>query len=265
MDAPYFGCSASASFEIPMWVRVEELTTEERAKFDKEEEEREVQRVVWRKVLTRKREEEPASKKDSKEDGEENERTSDTVDEEEEINRENAKHVQKQEEREAIEEIERRPEGAEKKNAIAAVGDVAVRECLAPKSSQTLKQEQPEIAEKASKEVEVIQVGELSSGKKDRSVDTTGTNAEVDTAKSNKLSIGSAPQVGKEDPEGLVTKRQIDDGCWAESVNANLRNVNTTDAEEVTGKADSVQTSSQQDSGQGSEDLEEGELINLGD
>lgn len=139
LDAPYFGCSASAPFEIPMWVRVEELTTEERARYDKEEKKREAQRVIWRKELARKRREKDASKKGGKEDGEEKVNDSDVVDEGEGSAGENMTLDLTQDEGEGTEDAERSKKGVTKKNVKISNEDVALKEYLTPESPQSNK------------------------------------------------------------------------------------------------------------------------------
>mmetsp|Transcript_34450 Transcript_34450/g.83360 ORF Transcript_34450/g.83360 Transcript_34450/m.83360 type:complete len:475 (-) Transcript_34450:217-1641(-) len=69
LDEPYFGSSASASFEIPMWVKLDELTPEERSNYDEEDKKREAQRAIWRRELAEKAaaEEEAAKNKAEKE------------------------------------------------------------------------------------------------------------------------------------------------------------------------------------------------------
>lgn len=61
-----------------MWVRVEELTAEERARYDGEEKEREARRVVWRKELAQKAEED-ALKKEGQEERKGKDQHADTV------------------------------------------------------------------------------------------------------------------------------------------------------------------------------------------
>jgi len=66
LDEPYFGSSATANYEIPVWVKVEELTPEEKVKYDEEEKKREEQRAIWAKELaerTAKEEEEKRRRK----------------------------------------------------------------------------------------------------------------------------------------------------------------------------------------------------------
>lgn len=57
LDEPYFGRRPKASFKVPMWVRVDELTEEEKAKYDEVEKKREEQRTLWKKEMEKKREE----------------------------------------------------------------------------------------------------------------------------------------------------------------------------------------------------------------
>ena len=57
LDEPYFGRRPKASFKVPMWVRVDELTEEEKAKYDEVEKKREEQRALWKKEMEKKREE----------------------------------------------------------------------------------------------------------------------------------------------------------------------------------------------------------------
>ena len=51
LDAPYFGRRPKASFKVPVWVRVDELTAEEKEKYDEVEKKREEQRAQWKKDL----------------------------------------------------------------------------------------------------------------------------------------------------------------------------------------------------------------------
>ncbi|KAL7538127.1 hypothetical protein ACHAXR_008310, partial [Thalassiosira sp. AJA248-18] len=80
LEEPYFGSSASASFEVPTWVRVEDLTPVERARYDDEEKKKEAQRVIWRKELAEKAEEAEKAKKESQEGIKENEEKNDNAD-----------------------------------------------------------------------------------------------------------------------------------------------------------------------------------------
>jgi len=57
LDEPYFGRSPKASFKVPIWVRVDELTEEEKATYDEVEKEREEQRASWKKEMERRRDE----------------------------------------------------------------------------------------------------------------------------------------------------------------------------------------------------------------
>ena len=58
LDEPYFGSSATASFKIPMWVRIDELTDEERNIYDEAEGKKKKQRLIWQKELAARNEEE---------------------------------------------------------------------------------------------------------------------------------------------------------------------------------------------------------------
>jgi len=58
LDEPYFGSSPTASFKIPMWVRIDELTDEERNIYDEEEGKKKKQRLIWQKELAARNEEE---------------------------------------------------------------------------------------------------------------------------------------------------------------------------------------------------------------
>ena len=58
LDEPYFGSSATASFKIPMWVRIDELTDAERNVYDEEEGKKKKQRLIWQKELAARNEEE---------------------------------------------------------------------------------------------------------------------------------------------------------------------------------------------------------------
>ena len=64
LDEPYFGPSPTATYKIPMWVNITELTEEERLVYDAEEKKKEEQRIIWRKELERKQAEEDARKKE---------------------------------------------------------------------------------------------------------------------------------------------------------------------------------------------------------
>ena len=57
LDEPYFGRSPKASFQIPMWVRVDELTEEEKAKYDEEKKKKEEQRALWKKQMEKSKDE----------------------------------------------------------------------------------------------------------------------------------------------------------------------------------------------------------------
>lgn len=57
LDEPYFGRRPKASFKVPIWVRVDELTEEEKAKYDEVEKKREEQRALWKKEMEQRREE----------------------------------------------------------------------------------------------------------------------------------------------------------------------------------------------------------------
>ena len=59
-DEVYFGNSPYAAFTIPTWVRVADLSPEERAKYDEQEKKNEEERARWRKELAENR----ASEKD---------------------------------------------------------------------------------------------------------------------------------------------------------------------------------------------------------
>ncbi|KAL9187697.1 hypothetical protein ACHAXT_006075 [Thalassiosira profunda] len=74
-DEPYFGSAATAKFAIPTWVRVEDLTAEERATYLLEEEKRDEQRAIWRRELAAKAAAEAAA---TKEEGGGEEETNDT-------------------------------------------------------------------------------------------------------------------------------------------------------------------------------------------
>ena len=67
LDEPYFGRRPKASFKVPMWVRVDELTEEEKAKYDEVEKKREEQRALWKKEMEKKREEADKESAQSKE------------------------------------------------------------------------------------------------------------------------------------------------------------------------------------------------------
>ena len=54
-DEVYFGNSPYAAFTIPTWVRVGDLSPEERAKYDEQEKKNEETRARWRKELAEKR------------------------------------------------------------------------------------------------------------------------------------------------------------------------------------------------------------------
>lgn len=51
LDAPYFGRRPKASFKVPVWVRVDELTAEEKEKYDEVEKKRDEQRAQWKKEM----------------------------------------------------------------------------------------------------------------------------------------------------------------------------------------------------------------------
>ena len=57
LDEPYFGRSPTASFKVPIWVRVDELTEEEKAKYDEVENKRVEQRAFWKKQMEKRRDE----------------------------------------------------------------------------------------------------------------------------------------------------------------------------------------------------------------
>lgn len=57
LDEPYFGRRPKASFKVPIWVRVDELTEEEKAAYDEVEKKREEQRALWKKEMEKRREE----------------------------------------------------------------------------------------------------------------------------------------------------------------------------------------------------------------
>jgi len=57
VDEPYFGRRPKASFKVPIWVRVDELTEEEKSKYDEVEKHREEQRALWKKEMEKRREE----------------------------------------------------------------------------------------------------------------------------------------------------------------------------------------------------------------
>lgn len=46
MGEPYFGSSPSASFVVPMWVKVSELTEEEKLKYEEVEKKKEEERLA---------------------------------------------------------------------------------------------------------------------------------------------------------------------------------------------------------------------------
>ena len=55
LDEPYFGVNPSASFQIPMWMRVDELTADEREKYDADEKKKDGQRAVWKEEMEKKK------------------------------------------------------------------------------------------------------------------------------------------------------------------------------------------------------------------
>lgn len=59
-DEVYFGNSPYAAFTIPTWVKVADLSPEERAKYDEQEKKNEETRARWRKELAEKRANEKA-------------------------------------------------------------------------------------------------------------------------------------------------------------------------------------------------------------
>lgn len=65
LDEPYYGRSPRAYFKIPIWVRVDELTEEEKAIYDEEEKYREEQRALWKKDLEKSRDDDEAAKEES--------------------------------------------------------------------------------------------------------------------------------------------------------------------------------------------------------
>ena len=64
LDEQYFGPSPTATYKIPIWVNITELTEEERIVYDAEEKKKEEQRIIWRKEMERKQAEEDAKKKE---------------------------------------------------------------------------------------------------------------------------------------------------------------------------------------------------------
>ncbi len=64
---PYFGRRPKASFKVPIWVRVDDLTEEEKAAYDEVEKERGEQRALWKKEMEKRREEADKESAQSKE------------------------------------------------------------------------------------------------------------------------------------------------------------------------------------------------------
>jgi len=54
LDIPYFGSSPNGTFKIPTWVKVSELTEEERNVYNAEEMRKDEQRLIWKKELEKK-------------------------------------------------------------------------------------------------------------------------------------------------------------------------------------------------------------------
>jgi len=54
LDIPYFGNSPNGTFKILTWVKVSELTEEEKKVYDEEEKRKEEQRLIWKKELEKK-------------------------------------------------------------------------------------------------------------------------------------------------------------------------------------------------------------------
>ncbi len=67
LDEPYFGRRPKASFKVPIWVRVDELTEAEKAAYDEVEKKREEQRALWKKEMEKRREEADKESAQSKE------------------------------------------------------------------------------------------------------------------------------------------------------------------------------------------------------
>jgi hypothetical protein len=57
LDEPYFGRRPKSSFKVPIWVRVDELTEDEKATYDEVEKKREEQRALWKKEMEKRRDE----------------------------------------------------------------------------------------------------------------------------------------------------------------------------------------------------------------
>mmetsp|Transcript_11614 Transcript_11614/g.17771 ORF Transcript_11614/g.17771 Transcript_11614/m.17771 type:complete len:219 (-) Transcript_11614:36-692(-) len=64
---PYFGRRPKASFKVPIWVRVNDLTEEEKAAYDEVEKKRGEQRALWKKEMEKRREEADKESAQSKE------------------------------------------------------------------------------------------------------------------------------------------------------------------------------------------------------
>jgi hypothetical protein len=82
---PYFGSSPTASFVVPMWVKVSELTEEEKLKYEEVEKKKEEERLAWRNAMEERR----ASEVDAKEDADENDMNDDSSDEDDDRNESN--------------------------------------------------------------------------------------------------------------------------------------------------------------------------------
>ncbi|KAL7516113.1 hypothetical protein ACHAWX_001166 [Stephanocyclus meneghinianus] len=55
LGEPYFGSGPTASFQIPMWVRISDLTEEEKLRYEEAERKKEDKRMAWKKAIEERR------------------------------------------------------------------------------------------------------------------------------------------------------------------------------------------------------------------
>lgn len=78
LDEPYFGSSPSASFKVPVWVKISDLTEDEKLKYEEGEKEKNENRLAWKNEMEQRR----ASEAEATDDKEKEEETNNEDDEE---------------------------------------------------------------------------------------------------------------------------------------------------------------------------------------
>ncbi len=67
LDEPYFGSSPKASFQVPTWVKLDELTPEERTLYNEHQRKKEQERESWKKEMERALEEKDKEAREKRE------------------------------------------------------------------------------------------------------------------------------------------------------------------------------------------------------